>query len=61
MNKKCVHDINKKNNTVSLFPRRTMAVPDTIYGVCVLCHKSVNFIREHGKYVLKEVEDDENG
>lgn len=56
----CNHDINSSENTVSLFPRRAMSTPECIHGICVLCHKSLQFIRgQDDNFVLKE-EDNEN-
>ena len=59
---KCNHDILSEQHSVNLLPRRNMALPDMIYGICVVCHKPLTFIREHDTedYVLKEVEEDED-
>lgn len=59
MTDKCNHDINAADNTVSLFPRRTMTNPECIHGICVQCHKSLQFIRgQNDIFVLKEEEDE---
>lgn len=57
---KCNHDVNSPSNTVSLFPRRTMVNPDTIYGYCLLCHKPLTFIKNQNNiFVLKEEKDED--
>lgn len=57
---KCNHNVNDKDTTVSLFPRRAMSNPECIHGICVLCHKPLQFIRgQNDIFVLKE-EKDEN-
>lgn len=57
---KCNHDISSSIHTVNLLPRKNMSVPDTIYGICVVCHKPLTFIREQDsdEFVLKEVRDE---
>lgn len=57
---KCNHDISSASHTISLLPRKNMSVPDTIYGICIMCHKPLTFIREQDsiEFVLKEVRDE---
>lgn len=42
--KKCVHNLEKADSTIKILKNfKTMAVPDTNYGVCVCCGKSFEF------------------
>lgn len=57
---KCNHNISSLSHTVSLLPRKNMSLPDMIYGICIICHEPLTFIREQNstEFVLKEVKDE---
>lgn len=59
MSKICQHDINCKNNTMRIYNRRFMVVPDHIHAICKNCGLSIVYIKnEKGDYVAKEGEDE---
>ena len=59
MNNCCQHDINCKHNTMRIYRRRFMVVPDHIYAICEKCGLSITYIKnEKGDYVAKEGEDE---
>jgi len=58
--KKCEHDINLNNNTITLFKRRFMVCPDIIYGKCTNCNKLVKYTKDNDIWLLKEDDHDEN-
>lgn len=42
--KKCVHNLEKAGSTIKILGDfKTMAVPDTNYGICVCCGKTFEF------------------
>ena len=57
---KCNHDIRSLSHTVNLLPRKNMALPDMVHGICCVCRQSLIFIREQDsdEFVLKEVSDE---
>ena len=51
----CQHDINIKDNTVSLLRRRFLALPGKVCGKCKCCSKVFTYIlNEDGLFVKEE-------
>ncbi len=60
---RCCHDINHEDNTVRMFKRKFMTTPNVYFGVCVICGKSIKYVKDgDGNYNVLEEEDacDEN-
>lgn len=48
---KCVHDLNREDNTLKILPKRIMTVPPTLICVCELCNQGFKFIQnDDGSY-----------
>lgn len=57
----CVHDLNLKDNTISILNHRFMALPQKIYGKCECCSKLFAYIlNDNGLFVREEDDKDEN-
>lgn len=49
---KCIHDLNRKDNTLRVLPKRIMTVPPTLFCVCELCGQGFKFTQsEDGQYI----------
>lgn len=49
---KCNHNLNDKNHTLRILPKRIMTVPPTLFCVCDLCNRGFKFIQnEDGQYI----------
>lgn len=43
--RKCVHDLNREDNTLKILPKRIMTVPPTLICVCKLCNQGFKFVQ----------------
>ncbi len=44
---KCVHDLNREDNTLKILPKRIMTVPPTLICVCKLCNQGFKFVQNN--------------
>lgn len=49
---KCCHNLNLKDCTVKLLPRRFMVEPDVAMGACHICGRSIKYKKVGERYYI---------